>query len=89
MPDGRRICRLSIKSPGAQALILYYSRFKIPAGGNLFLYSADKKQIIGAFSSNTNSADKSFATEMIKGEEVILEYSEPFALSVNASNSDQ
>jgi hypothetical protein len=82
LPDGRRICRLSIKSPGAQALILYYSRFKIPAGGNLFLYSADKKQIIGAFSSNTNSADKSFATEMIKGEEVILEYSEPFALSV-------
>lgn len=77
LPDGGRLCRLNITSPGAQALILYYEKFIIPEGGKLFLYSADKKQVIGAFTSQTNPLRQTFATEMIRGEKITLEYYEP------------
>ena len=77
LPDGGRLCRLNIVSPRAQALILYYRKFIIPEGGKLFLFSADKLQVIGAFTSQSNPQRQTFATEMIRGEKVTLEYYEP------------
>jgi len=82
LPDGSRICRLIIESKNAQALILYYSRFIIPAGGKLFMYNADQRQIIGAFTHRNNPTRESFATEMIQGGRTTLEYIEPAGLIV-------
>lgn len=81
LPDGGRLCRLIIESKDAQALILYYSRFIIPAGGKLFLYNANHKQIIGAFTRRNNPTRASFATEMMQGEKVTLEYYEPSGMT--------
>lgn len=81
LPDGGRLCRLIIESKDAQALILYYSRFIIPAGGKLFIYNADQRQIIGAFTERNNPTRESFATEMIQGEKVTLEYYEPSGMT--------
>jgi hypothetical protein len=81
MPDGSRVCRLAIGSAYAQALLLYYEKFFIPEGGELFLYSADRYQVIGAFNNKTNSKGGAFATEMIYGDRVILEYVEPYGIS--------
>lgn len=80
MPDGSRICRLAISSENAQALLLYYEEFTIPEGGELFIYSADHWQVIGAFNNLTNPNGGIFATEMIYGERLILEYVEPIGL---------
>jgi hypothetical protein len=80
MPDGSRVCRLAVSSKNAQALLLYYSRFSIPEGGELFLYNADHWQVVGAFTSETNRSSGTFATEMIYGDMVILEYVEPFGM---------
>lgn len=82
MPDGKRICRLIIESENAQALILYYGRFSIPEGGKLFVYNADQRQIIGAFTHRNNPTRESFATEMIQGERTTLEYIEPAGISL-------
>ena len=72
---GRKsIRRLGIASEGALGLVLYYSDFYIPAGGELFIYSADRSELIGAFTSKNNPAGGPFATEMIKGSELIIEY---------------
>ncbi len=76
MADGPRICRLAVSSKDAQALILYYSSFSIPDGADLFLYSADRSQVIGAFDHQSNYGGGGFATEMIVGETAILEYAE-------------
>lgn len=81
LPDGGRVCRLTIESEDAQALIIYYSQFTIPSGGKLFLYNKDRRQIIGAFTSRNNPKRSSFATEMIQGEQVVLEYFEPEHIS--------
>jgi len=74
LPDGGKICRLSVAAPEAQALIVYYKKFSIPQGGRLFLYNSDKWQVIGAFTNLTNRKGGAFATEMIEGEKLTLEY---------------
>jgi len=80
MPDGSRFCRLAISSADAQALLLYYNAFFIPEGGELFLYNADQWQVIGAFTHKTNPSGGSFATEMIYGDQLVLEYVEPYGM---------
>lgn len=78
LPNGDRICRLTIHSPGARALILYYDQFIIPEQGRLYIYDASRKQVIGSFTSATNPLREQFATEMIRGDLLTLEYHEPY-----------
>lgn len=77
LPDGGKVCRLSVTSPEAQGLIVYYQKFNITQGGKLYLYNHDKTQIIGAFTELTNLKGGAFANEMILGETVTLEYFQP------------
>jgi hypothetical protein len=79
--DGSQMCRLAITSAGAQALILYYINFEIPAGAQLFLYDIEQFQIAGAFTSTNNRNGGSFATQMIYGATTILEYYQPAGIS--------
>jgi PKD repeat protein len=86
MPNGDKIWRLAIESKGARSIGVSYDSFQIPENGKLFLYSADKSHIIGAFTSNTNPDNLNFATEMIRGEKVIIEYIE-FATNQESTRS--
>lgn len=76
LPEGGRIWRLKIKCKDALALGLYFNDFYIPKGGKLFLYNDDKSQIIGAFTEKNNSENNLFATELIQGDIINLEYYE-------------
>ncbi len=77
LSDGRKIWRLQITVEGAPALGVYYNKFYIPVGGLLYLYNADKTEVIGAFTNKTNIKGQEFATELLSGESVILEYISP------------
>ena len=77
LPNGDRLWRLKINSPGALALGVYYNHFWLPAGGRLFLYNDDRTQVIGAFTQDNNPESGLFATELIAGESATLEYYEP------------
>ncbi len=78
LPDGNgRVWMLKIKSKDALALGVYYNNFYLPKGGKLFLYNKDKTQVIGAFTEQNNKKNGLFATELIQGETVTLEYFEP------------
>lgn len=72
-----RIWKLHLRSSGAKALTLYYDHFYLPKGSDLFVYSADGEEIAGAFTSEINPPGGHFATRLIPGDEVILEYFEP------------
>lgn len=72
--DSTQIWRQSIKANGAQGLLLSYNDFYIPEGGKLFIYDKDQTQILGAFTHNTNPEGGLFATDIIIGDELILEY---------------
>ncbi|MFZ4521550.1 MAG: T9SS type A sorting domain-containing protein [Bacteroidales bacterium] len=75
--DGIKVWRLNVKSPGALALILYFDRFHIPEGGKIFVYNTLRTQLLGAFTSLNNNTLSTFATSLIYGDELTLEYNAP------------
>ncbi len=79
LPDGGRVWRLRLSSPGAYSLNLQYDHFQLPAGAEFFLYLDDQSQLIGAFTeyNSASSPDGSFATQPTPGDAVVLEYHEP------------
>ncbi len=77
LTDGREVWRATVSTPGALALSAYFDRFHIPEGGKLFIYDPDKNKVIGAFTALNNSKSGLFATELIPGGEMTLEYVKP------------
>lgn len=61
----------------AQSMGVYLSTFDIPNGAKLFVYSADKKTLRGAFTARNNPDGGGFAIAEIKGGSYVLEYNEP------------
>lgn len=78
LPNGDKLWQLVISCPNAVSINLLYDKFWIPDGGKLFIYTPDKKQCIGAFTSQNNKGDENniqgFATDILYGDEIILEY---------------
>lgn len=79
--DGNMVWKATITSENALALGLYFSDFFLPKGAELFIYSPDKEQIIGSFTEINNSESGVFATELIFGDKLIIEYNEPAAVA--------
>jgi len=77
LANGDRVWQLGLKSNGALSLNLAFDDFYIPDGAKLFVYTADKKFIIGAFTKQNNDESKKFATDLIPGDAVVIEYDEP------------
>ncbi len=77
LDNGDRIWRLNISSPRAKAISLLYSDFFMPKGAMLYLYNEDKSHILGAFSEQNNKPIRQFATALVRGDLVTLEYYEP------------
>lgn len=77
LADGSRVWRLKITSVGAQALLPYFNRFFLPKGATLHVYTTDKEEVIGAFTYENNPADGYYATGLIHGETMVMEYFEP------------
>lgn len=70
--------RCAVESPSAYSLSVVFDNFFIPDGAKLFLYDESYKQLLGAFTSNNNKANKIFAIAPIFTQKVIIEYFEPF-----------
>jgi len=75
--NGGKIWRLNLKCDGAIGLGVYFNDFYLPDGGELYIYNADKRQVLGAFTQSNNHHSGLFATQLIQGEEVTLEYFQP------------
>ena len=62
LPDGGRLWRLRIVSPGAKSINLIYDRFEMLPGGQFFVYNPDRSMVLGAFTANNNSEEGVFST---------------------------
>jgi hypothetical protein len=71
--DGHQVWRTQIKVDGAKAMGLYYDKFELPKGVKLYLSNANGYQVLGAYTSNNNSPEKTFANEAIQGSVVNIE----------------
>ncbi len=79
LPDGDRVWRLGIRSPGALSINLAFDRYHLPPGARLYVRSADGEHVIGAFTDANNRSHGQMATTLVHGEEIVLEYIEPVA----------
>ena len=76
LSDGSRLWRLGIYSQEAYSLNLLFDSFYIPSSSNLFIYTEDKSFIMGSFTSENNNQWGNFATSLLPGNEIVLEYYE-------------
>jgi len=72
-----KIWRLGIRSKGAWSLNLIFDKMIIPEDASLFIYSKDKKKVLGAFTSANEQSSGYFSTYPVAGDEIIVEYNEP------------
>jgi len=76
-PDGSSVWRLTIQATGAKGLTLYFDDFRLPEGGAFFVYNPSRTKLLGAFTSQNNEPEKTFATELIAGDRLTMEYDSP------------
>jgi lysyl endopeptidase len=81
LEDGSRIWRLKIRAPGALAINVFFGQYLLPEGARLFIYSPDRSQVLGAFTSANNKEFGKLNTQPLTGEELVVEYHEPGGLS--------
>jgi len=75
--DNHKVGLLKIKAPVGFGMLLYYSDFMIPDQGKLFIYTSEKKFLLGSYTSATNPERGYFATELVPSGELIIEYNSP------------
>ncbi|MBS4013286.1 MAG: T9SS type A sorting domain-containing protein [Bacteroidetes bacterium] len=77
LENGDKIWQLGIYSKGALSINLTFNRYVLPKGAELFIYNEDRTSIIGAFTDQNNQDDEYFATTLVTGERIIVDYFEP------------
>lgn len=82
-PDGIEVWRHRIRAPGAVSLNLGFSRFRLPEGAELHLFSADGKHRIRPFTAADNNPADELWTPILQGEDMVIE------LQVPAQSKDQ
>jgi len=73
LPNGARLWLVKVKCEGALTVNLTFEQTTIPEGNQLFVYNTTKDFILGAFTQE-HIYDGQLGTELIPGEEAIIEY---------------
>ncbi len=71
--------QLGIECPEAISVSIRFSEFKVPKGGNLFIWAAERDEFIGSFDHHSNSNGGSFATGLIHSNKVVVEIEMPLS----------
>ena len=69
--------RLPIASPEALSLSLGFTRYSMPPGGRMYIYSIDENQVIGPFTQKDNKEHGQLWTPIINSEAIIVELTIP------------
>lgn len=77
LPNGDKLWRLRVYSQGAYTLNFGFNKYNLPSGASLFLYNESHTEVLGSFTSLNNVASQQFATTLIPGDAITLEYYEP------------
>lgn len=75
--NGNMVWRLVVRSQGALSLNFGFTKYKMPPGGSLVLYSSDYEYILGPFTPADNEEHEQLWTPVIPGDEVVIEVQLP------------
>jgi len=74
---GLKVWRLRLVSPGAHTLGVTFDLFRMPVGAKVFLYSADKREVIGAYTHESNADSMILGIEPVVGDDIVIELVTP------------
>ena len=77
--SGTAVWRLRIAAPGATSLNLGFSRYVMPPGGRLLVYSADLTRVLRPFGPQDNAAHGELWTPVLPADEIVIEVTLPAA----------
>ncbi|MCF8246292.1 MAG: proprotein convertase P-domain-containing protein [Saprospiraceae bacterium] len=77
LANGNALWRLRIRSGGAKSLNLGFTKYLMPAGGSLILYSPDYQTVMGPFTPADNEEHEQLWTPILPGEELVVEVQLP------------
>lgn len=77
LDNNDKIWRLKINSSAGSYMMLVFDDFYLPQGTSLYIYSSDKTQLLGSFTSKNNTSQNKFTTSPLKCNSLILEYYKP------------
>jgi subtilisin-like proprotein convertase family protein len=77
LPNGNAVWRLRILSKGAKSLNLGFTKYAMPPGGTLVLYSPDYEHVMGPFTPADNEEHEQLWTPVLPGDELVLEVQVP------------
>ena len=75
--DSVRIWSLKITSPGAYSLNFVFDKLHLSTGAELYIFNSDSSMIYGPVTEEENIEKGTFLTDLISGDEVIIQLSEP------------
>jgi hypothetical protein len=81
LSNGDKLWQVEIACEGAYSINFIFDEYELPEGAKLWLYNTDRTMVLGAFTHKNNQNTKVFATDLIKGDKVIIEYLEPVNVS--------
>ena len=71
---------LGIECPGALSISIRFDEFQVPKGGQLFIWSADRKEFLGSFNHKNVKPSGVLACGLVHGDKIVVEYTCPTAL---------
>ncbi len=77
LPNGDRIWRVGINCKDAMTVNLIFENLFIPEGAFIYMYDINQTNRVGAYTHRNNRADGILGTELVHGDEIIVEYYEP------------
>jgi len=77
LPDGGRVWRLRLTSPGAYSMALLFDEWNLTKGAELFVYNDNNDDVLGALTSFNNWVDGTNVIRHIKGDGITVELYEP------------
>ncbi|HRH68009.1 MAG TPA: T9SS type A sorting domain-containing protein [Flavobacteriales bacterium] len=76
LPKGDKVWQLAVHCPDATSINFLFDQWSIPEGGDLTIWSADRKEFIGVFDHTHNKEYNSFAVGLVHSDKVVIEYYE-------------
>lgn len=77
LPDGGKLWRLSLRSPGATSVYAHVANINIPDGALFYIYNSDRDIVVEKFGKEEIVDGDSYFTDCMPGDELIIEYYEP------------
>ena len=77
LPNGDKLWQLAIECKNALTINLIFEDFDLPNNAHLHIYDLQRTNRVGAYTNRNNRKDGLLGTELVHGENIIVEYFEP------------